>query len=351
MITYHTGDLLQAPVQALVNTVNTVGVMGKGIALQFKEKFPLNLREYTRACKAGTLVPGKLLVVREPSLEQGEQLIINFPTKIDWKHKSSYSHIKLGLDELVRVIAEYNIKSIAVPPLGCGNGGLSWEKVKPLMVESLGELKNVEVHIYEPNDAVKAVLQQQSERKQVKLTPSKAIFLYSMFAYEASGESASLFVANKLAYFVQRLGEDMKLRFKADRYGPYADGVRHVLYALNGVYLKGIEQQNIKAFEPILLQYEKLDEVRAYVNKELNDEQRQRLDQMLRLVSGFESALSLEVLATVAFILEKRPTYDEQQVLEAIAVWSDRKRVIMTERYVSIAYNRLQEYKNHMAFA
>lgn len=351
MITYHTGDLLQAPVQALVNTVNTVGVMGKGIALQFKEKFPLNLREYTRACKAGTLVPGKLLVVREPSLEQGEQLIINFPTKTHWKHKSSYSHIKLGLDELVRVIAEYNIKSIAVPPLGCGNGGLSWEKVKSLMVESLGELENVDVHIYEPNDAVKAVLQQQSERKQVKLTPSKAIFLYSMFAYEASGESASLFVANKLAYFVQRLGEDMKLRFKADRYGPYADGVRHMLYALNGVYLKGIEQQSIKAFEPILLQYEKLDEVRAYVNKELNDEQRQRLDQMLRLVSGFESALSLEVLATVAFILEKRPTYDEQQVLEAIAVWSDRKRVIMTERYVSIAYNRLQEYKNHMAFA
>ena len=107
MITYHTGDLLQAPVQALVNTVNTVGVMGKGIALQFKEKFPLNLREYTRACKAGTLIPGKLLVVREFTLEQGEQLIINFPTKIDWKHKSSYSHIKAGLDELVRVIAEY----------------------------------------------------------------------------------------------------------------------------------------------------------------------------------------------------------------------------------------------------
>jgi O-acetyl-ADP-ribose deacetylase (regulator of RNase III)/uncharacterized protein YwgA len=351
MISYHTGDLLQAPVEALVNTVNTVGVMGKGIALQFKERFPINLREYTKACKAGTLVPGTLLVVCDNSLERGEQWIINFPTKVDWKHKSSYSYIKSGLEELVRVIAEYNIKSIAVPPLGCGNGGLSWEKVKPLLEEYLSPLDGVEVHIYEPNDAVKAVLQQQSQRKPVKLTPGKAIFLYSMFAYEASGEAASLFVANKLAYFVQRLGEDLKLRFKADRYGPYADGVRHVLYALNGSYLKGLEQQEVKAFEPLFLEYERLPEVRAFVNRELNDQQRQRLTQMITLISGFESALSLEVLATVAFVMQENPSYSEAQIFEAVQKWSERKKVMMTERYVSIAYQRLQEYKTHMAFA
>jgi len=351
MITYHTGDLLQAPVEALVNTVNTVGVMGKGIALQFKERFPINLREYNKACKDGTLVIGTLLTVRDNSLDKGEQWIINFPTKVDWKHKSSYSYIKSGLEELVRVIIKHDIKSIGIPPLGCGNGGLSWDKVRPLMEEYLGLLNDVEVHIYEPNDAVKAVLQQQDQRKPVKLTPGKAIFLYSMFAYEASGEAASLFVANKLAYFVQRLGEDLKLRFKADRYGPYADGVRHVLYALNGSYLKGLEQQTIKAFEPILLQYDKLSEVRTFVNRELNEQQRERLAQMLKLISGFESALSLEVLATVAFVMQEHPSYNEGQILDAVQQWSERKKVIMTERYVSIAYQRLEEYKNYMAFA
>jgi O-acetyl-ADP-ribose deacetylase (regulator of RNase III) len=353
MITYHTDDLLQAPVQALVNTVNTVGVMGKGIALQFKEQFPLNLREYTRACKAGTLTPGTLLVVKEYTLEKGDRIIINFPTKTDWKHRSSYAYIKSGLEDLVRVINEYKIASVAVPPLGCGNGGLSWDKVKPLIEEYLSPLQNVDIRVYEPNATVKAILQQQSEKKTVKLTPGKAIFLYSLFAYEALGESASLFVANKLAYFLRQLGEPIlkKLTFTAEKYGPYADGVRHVLYALNGPYLKGLEQQTIGAFEPITLQYDKLPEVIAYINNELDGEQRDRLFKMMQLITGFESALSLEVLATVAFVLQHKPTYNEQQVLDAIQKWSERKRNIMSERYVNIAYQRLKEYRANLAIA
>lgn len=180
MITYHTGDLLRAPAQALVNTVNTVGVMGKGIALQFKEQFPLNLKEYIKACKSGDLVPGKLLVVREHTLEGGEQLIINFPTKVDWKQKSSYRYIEEGLQALVDAIDEYDIKSIAIPPLGCGNGGLKWEQVKPLMEQYLAGIEGIDIQIYEPNAEVKAVLQRQAVAKKVKLAPARAIFLYSM---------------------------------------------------------------------------------------------------------------------------------------------------------------------------
>jgi O-acetyl-ADP-ribose deacetylase (regulator of RNase III) len=358
MITYHTGDLLRAPAQALVNTVNTVGVMGKGIALQFKEQFPLNLKEYLKACKAGDLVPGKLLVVREHILGGGEQLIINFPTKVDWKHKSSYKYIEEGLEALVAVIAKHDIKSIAIPPLGCGNGGLKWDKVKPLMEQYLGALSGVDIQIYEPNAEVKAVLQRQAVKKEVKLTPARAIFLYSMFAYEELGEPASLFVANKLAYFIQLLGEKkMKLNFAANKYGPYADEVRHVLYALNGAYLSGMEQQSTKPFEHVALRYEKLPEIRTYINRELDAEQRHRLAQVLKLITGFESALSLEVLSTVAFVLAKHPSYDDQQVLEAVhdwagrPDWAERKRALMPKRYVDIAFHHLQAYKSETMFA
>ena len=128
MIKYTKGNLLEAPAEALVNTVNTVGVMGKGIALQFKEAFPGNLKAYLKACKEGWLQPGKLLVFREKTLD-GEKIIINFPTKTEWYRKSSYAYIEEGLKELAKVIMRERIKSIAIPPLGCGNGGLNWAKV------------------------------------------------------------------------------------------------------------------------------------------------------------------------------------------------------------------------------
>ena len=129
---YVTGNMLEADTEALVNTVNTVGVMGKGIAIQFKERFPMNFKIYANACKKGDMQVGKMLVVKENTLD-GEKLIINFPTKKEWFRMSQYSYIEDGLKDLVNVIEEYNIKSIAIPPLGFGNGGLKWEKVKPLM--------------------------------------------------------------------------------------------------------------------------------------------------------------------------------------------------------------------------
>jgi len=156
---YIQGNLLDSSAQALVNTVNTVGVMGKGIALQFKEAFPENHRQYVKVCKEGKLKPGVLLVVRENTLE-GEKIIINFPTKTEWFRKSSYALIESGLKELVNVIKAHNITSIAIPPLGCGNGGLSWIKVRALIEQYLGNIDDVDVQVYEPNIAVKELLKQ-----------------------------------------------------------------------------------------------------------------------------------------------------------------------------------------------
>jgi O-acetyl-ADP-ribose deacetylase (regulator of RNase III) len=343
------GNLLEATTEALVNTVNTVGVMGKGIALQFKERFPQNFKSYREACKAGTLDIGKLLPVKENTLA-GEQWIINFPTKRDWKEKSKLAYIEAGLQELVRVIALFEMKSIALPPLGCGLGGLDWADVRPLIVQYLGNLENVEVVVYEPNEAIKALLQKENTPKEVKLTPARAILLYAMFHYEALGEEVNLFVANKLAYFLQRLGEKLKLDFIPYHYGPYSDRVRHVLYSLNGVYLKGLEQNSATAFESLQLNYEKFGEVKAYIDTHLSQEQQQRLDNLLLLISGFESAFSLEALATVDYVSQNQ-TLTIEGIKEKLSDWSYRKQNLFKDYHIQVIHAHLNHYKQLLNFA
>jgi len=346
---YVKGNLLEAPTQALVNTVNTVGVMGKGIALQFKEAFPMNFKIYTAACKKKALQTGQLLVVKEQTLG-GEKIIINFPTKTEWFMKSKYEYVEEGLKELAKVMEEYKIESIAIPPLGCGNGGLKWEKVKPMIEKYLGHLTQVDIQVFEPNEAIKEILKQQVTTKAVKLTPARAMVLYAMFYYESLGENASLFVANKLAYFLQRLGEKSlnKLKFEASHYGPYAVQVEHLLHHVNGPYLKGLEQMNVKAFEPLELQYDKMKEVSDYIRKELNSEQRTILSNLVKLIDGFQSALSLEILATVDFVRKDNLSISQEDIVKTIHDWSDRKRKLFQEKYIQIATNHLQDYSNRL---
>ncbi len=265
MIEFKVGDLLKSDAQALVNTVNTVGVMGKGIALQFKDTFRHNTKVYIDVCKKKELEPGKLLSVWDENMLFGKKLIINFPTKTHWRQPSKYEYIQKGLIALREEIIKKDIKSIAIPPLGAGNGGLDWEVVKPMIVAALSDLA-VDIQIFEPNAAIKEILQKQETTKDVQLTPARAALLYSLFAFESFGEYSSLFAANKLAYFLQRMGQNLRLDFKAHHYGPFAIGVEKVLYHLNGTYITGLEQGQAKPFEPLKLNYEKWDEVYSYVH-------------------------------------------------------------------------------------
>lgn len=346
---YIKGNLLEADTEALVNTVNTVGVMGKGIALQFKETFPYNYEIYLAACKNGFLVPGKLLAVKDRTL-QGEKLVINFPTKTEWFKKSQYIYIEDGLKELRELILDENIKSIAIPPLGCGNGGLRWEKVKLMIEQHLGDLNNVDIIIYEPNEDVKQILKNQSVKKNVKLTPARAMLLYAMFHYDSLGEDTSLFIANKLAYFLQRLGEPSlkKLKFAAHYYGPYSVQVEHMLHNLNGKFINGLEQMEAKAFEPLELQYEYLSEVSEYVKKELSFEQRDIIRQLTKLIDGYQSALSIEILASVDFIRKENPGISKKDAIIQAKNWSGRKNQLFQERYLEIAWKHLDEYSREL---
>lgn len=339
--------MMQSCAEALVNTVNTVGVTGKGIALQFKEAFPNNNKVYIKACKQKELEPGKLLAVWDENLQLGKKLIINFPTKVHWRYPSKYEYIEKGLVALRELLQKKKIGSIAIPPLGSGNGGLDWNKVKPMIEQALSRLET-EIMIYEPNAAIKAILQKQESKKEVHLTSARASLLYALFAFESMGEYSSLFAANKLAYFLQRKGQKLNLDFKAHYYGPYAIGVEKVLYHLNGVYLKGMEQGKARPFEPLQLNYEKWDEVNQYVNKQLSFDDAQRIKSLVKFLSGYTSELSLEILATVDFILVQHPKYSLAETISAIAERNIRKKDLFKPEFVQASYDYLKSYSSKL---
>ena len=149
MIRFKTGDVLEEDAEALVNTVNCVGVMGRGVALRFKKKYPENFRAYAEACRHNKVQPGRMWVFSTDQLFP-PHYIINFPTKRHWRARSRLSDIEAGLDHLVEVIRKRNILSIAIPALGSGLGGLDWNQVRPRIEAALGGIDALDVVVFEP---------------------------------------------------------------------------------------------------------------------------------------------------------------------------------------------------------
>jgi len=342
MIKYVTGDLLASDADALVNTVNTVGVMGKGIALQFKSAFPDNYKKYVKACKEKSLHVGALLVTRdESSLHTGKKIIINFPTKTDWRKPSEYSYIEDGLKELINVIKKENISSIAIPPLGAGNGGLEWSVVKNLMERYL-EGVDCNIYIYQPNYVIQEVLKTQ----RVKLTPARAMLLAVLFDLVKNGEFVSEFAAEKIAYFLQRFGAktEFHLDFQPNFYGPYSGKVKHVLYYLNGSYISGYSSKDKKPFEELGLMMDAENDVVGYLNEDGNEEFKVIAEKTKKLLTGYYSYFSLELLSTVDYIIQTEKIKEIDGIQEKLNSWSDRKKSLFSNlKFLSVAIQNLQE--------
>lgn len=344
MITYKTGDMLAAPVEALVNTVNTVGVMGKGIALQFKERFPENYKAYVAAVKRGEMVIGSMFVTTLNRMDQLRYLI-NFPTKQHWKAPSKLEFIQDGLLDLRRILLDLNIRSVALPPLGCGNGGLDWAVVKPMIEAALADL-DIDIQVYEPSAAILSRLENEAATKLVKLTPPRAMMLSLLYHYRHLGEYASEFAAEKLMYFLQRVGEpQLRLNFQKHFYGPYSGRVRHVLYALNGQFLNGISLKNNRPFDPIELNLDRMGEVSRFIAEQTNADQRKRLEILLELLDGFQSPAGLELLASLDFLILEHKSLEPELLSNALKKWSGRKRKLFTNHQIMVALKRLQAYK------
>jgi len=346
MLTYTHGNLLDADVDALVNTVNTVGVMGKGIALMFKEAFPENFKAYEKACKAKTVHVGKMFVTERADL-LGPRWIINFPTKAHWRYPSRLEWISEGLDDLKRVIAEKGIYSLALPPLGTGNGGLPWHQVRSLIEGALSDLPDVRVVVFEPSRSYQNVAKRTGVEK---LTPPRALIAELVRRYSILGIECTLLEVQKLGYFLERFSdligsESMDFRFAANRYGPYSDRLKHMLNGLDGSYLHCEKRlSDAAAFDTIHFDDAKRDRVSAYLTTPEAKEYRPALDATSQLIDGFESPLGMELLATIDWLVHKLGIEPEvPQIMAALKHWpggasaASRKLKLFDDRIVTIA--------------
>lgn len=345
MIIEQGGNLLQAEAQALVNTVNTVGVMGKGIALQFKRAFPENYKAYRKACEQGEVQLGKMFVWNAGSLLDTEpNFIVNFPTKKHWRSRSRITDIEEGLDDLVRVINELNIKSVAVPPLGCGQGGLEWSDVKPLIEKALGRLYDVEVLLFPPGESP-AANQQPVRSDMPRMTPGRAALIGIMSRYLPHSLDVTAVDIQKLMYFMQSAGEPLRLTYQKGTYGPYADNLRHVLNSMEGHYISGLGDGSHKALDVLPFKLLSGAEEAAQELLSQRSETRERVSRVAELVEGFESTYGLELLATVHWAATNSANdehHDLDAIVNTVQSWSARKSRLFTERHVRTALDRLR---------
>jgi O-acetyl-ADP-ribose deacetylase (regulator of RNase III) len=344
MITYKIGNILESDAEALVNTVNTVGVMGKGIALQFKEAYPENYYLYKKAVENDEVALGKMFIT-QPGKLVAPKYIINFPTKGHWRYPSNLKWIREGLHDLKKELVDRDIQSVAIPALGCGQGGLEWQHVKSEIEKALSSL-NIKIIVFKPGEKVKEILRKQKTKKEANLTAVRAMLLYLLFHYRRMGEFATEFAAEKLSYFLQRLGEkQLKLDFEKGYYGPYSGKVRHVLYVMNGTYIRGYEGKDLKPFEPFMLETERFEEIKNYVQTSLNAQEEERLETVLSLIKGFESPFALELLATVDFIKKrKKKDISISDVMAEAENWSDRKKKLLNKKNIETAATQLEQY-------
>ena len=196
------------------------------------------------------------------------------------------------------------------------------------------------------------LLKSENKKKYTKLTPVRSMLLYALFYYEMLGEDSNLFVANKLAYFFKRVGvsDFQRLKFKAHFYGPYSEQVVHVLHNINNSYLKGLEQMNVKPFETIELLYDKKETISQYIHKEIPAVKIQQLKNLIHLINGFETPFSLEILASVDYILKDKPTASLEEVITSIRLWNNRKGKLFKPQQIKIAYEHLKNYQIRLSF-
>lgn len=353
MITFTEGNLLNAEAEALVNTVNTVGVMGKGIALMFKEAFPTNLKAYEVACKAHEVEVGRMFVTERREL-MGPKWIINFPTKQHWRNPSQLTWIEDGLVDLKRVVRELNIRSIALPPLGSGNGGLEWPVVRAKIEQALGELEGVDVIVYEPT----ATYQNVAKRAGVeKLTPARAVVAELVRRYAVLGFECTLLEIQKLAYFAERsiarcqLENPLDLRFEANRFGPFAGRLTHLLNALDGSYLHSDKRiADAGPMDVIWFDDAKKDRITAYLGSEAKA-YLPALEATSELIDGFETPLGMELLATVDWVVAHGGQPTLAGIKQGLRDWKGgeeaarRKLNLFDDRIIEIALARLVSWQ------
>jgi len=348
MIALTRGNLLAAKVDALVNTVNTEGVMGKGIALQFRRAFPSMFDRYIDACKAGEVRLGQMHVVEVERIGGEPRWIINFPTKKHWRSKSRLEDIETGLKDLIAVVKRLGIRSIALPPLGCGYGGLEWNDVYPLIADACQAIPDVQVLVYPP-DRTPDAKDMPTHTEPPKMTIGRAALLVLLQRYKTAllDPFVSLLEAHKLMYFLQEAGQPLRLQYDAGTYGPYSKNLRQVLIKLEGHWLSGYGDGKDKPTTPL----EVLGDAEAEAEKFLDShpEVTERMERVAVLIEGYEDSYGLELLSSVHWVMCKVPgARDSSDVaIDAVQQWNPRKRKLLKPEHLRTAWQHLRNKHWH----
>lgn len=338
-IEYKNGDMFDEPTQAIVNTVNCVGVMGKGVALEFKRRWPANFKAYKRLCADKALSPGEMFIFDNDGFLNSEKhrFLINFPTKQHWRSQSKIEYIREGLVDFVEQVRRLGIKSVAMPPLGCGNGGLEWSDVRPFIEDAVSELPEVHFVIFGPAD-------QAAHPEQADIPPDLTTGRASMMVAFAElekyfGGHLTRLTAQKIAYFLQVLGIDFGLTFAKEQYGPYSKSLHQAFKAMETKhYIEGYTSDDRKV---VVTQgtYAAADE---YLKSESSDVS-SIISKLSLLIEGYESPYGMELLSSVHFLSVSEAITTQPDMSVALEAWNDHKRASFPEPAVTAALLRLKE--------
>lgn len=331
--------MFEEPTEAIVNTVNCVGVMGKGVALEFKRRWPDNFKAYKRLCGDKTLSPGKMFVFDNNDFltQDKHRYLINFPTKQHWRSRSKIEYVKDGLIDFIEQVREFDIKSVAVPPLGCGNGGLEWADVRPLIEEAASQLPDVRFVVFGP--AEQTVQPEQSFAPNY-LTIERASMMVAFTELEKYfGGHFTRLTAQKITYFLQVLGTDFRLKFAKQQYGPYSETLHKAFKKMETKrYISGytIEDPEIVVMSGA---YAAADEFLKSKDVEIFG----AIQRLSLLIEGYESPYGMELLASVHFLSVNEGISTQPEMSRALEAWNDHKRESYPEPVVTAALARLKE--------
>jgi O-acetyl-ADP-ribose deacetylase (regulator of RNase III) len=322
MLNFVTGDLFKADVDCLVNTVNCEGYMGKGIAYQFKVQYPENNLSYVKACKSGNLTPGKLHVFRERG-----KTIVNFPTKDKWRAKSRIEYIHSGLDELVKVLPSLEVSSLAIPPLGSGNGGLNWSEVRAIVHDKLEPLSNhYDFLVYEPS--------KHYEIKPVEAPPLSASSLVLM-NIKLKLKKFDKLRLQKAAFMTNYFAGQEYFHFEKYKLGPYDNAI--------DIISKNIKQYqmyyHINTAEAYSLAYRQL------ISDSLNEKMQTLWPAIARatdFVNNIKSDDMLECVTTVLYIIKEAEDLSKSDIIRRFIEWNERKASHFSENDVLRAMELLE---------
>jgi O-acetyl-ADP-ribose deacetylase (regulator of RNase III) len=334
------GDLLKETTDAIVNTVNCVGVMGKGIALQFKHRWPSNFKEYEAASKRKEIKPGRMFIYDLGEWEK-PRYIINFPTKVHWRGDSKLEYVEDGLRDLVKQVKRLGIKSISLPPLGCGNGGLDWDDVRESIFATFEDHPEIDVHLFEPKGAPPA-REMVNRTAKPGLTAVRAAIIKIISIYREMEYGLTRIEVQKLAYFLEKAGRALNLDFRKDNYGPYADKLRHVVKALDGHYIGGVG--DFAGESEIGVLPGAVAEADEFIKASGDADLAMQVEGVRNLIQGFETPYGMELLATVHWVATQEPNVSTvEDAISAVHRWNARKRAILREDDIRLAWDRLKQ--------